>query len=846
MKKNILAICLALLVSTSALAGTINAAVARQKAEAFLKAAGLQTPTDLHDITATTPFTEFYVFTLGEQGFVLVSGADCGQSILGYSMTNRFEVQNMPAHIRAWLDGYETELRQLRQQPSDNPKTGSVAPQPVLTVVPPLMTTTWNQSPYYNTLCPDDTDANERTVTGCVATATAQIMKFWNHPATGHGSHSYTDPNYGLQSADFGATTYAWASMPNSLSAGSTTAQVNAVATLMYHIGVADEMRYGIASTGGSGAQNHNFMGEITPSSQTALMKHFKYCPDMVTLAREDYTNAQYTALLKAELDASRPILFSGHDVGGGHSFVIDGYNSSDQFHVNWGWGSYCDGYYLIGALNPAGSGTGGNNGTYNDLNVALTRIRPNPNFGTGGTVSATVSGNGGTVSGNGSYSFGDTVSLLATAADGYRFAGWTDHERFNPRQLIGNGGNYSFSATFEPIAGDTLSYCGNGRYITSYGMGSAGTLCTWGIKLPASLLTAGSEMSAVQIFIPTAGTYTVTVSTGSTSPSTVQATNTVAFANSNAGTWQTITFATPFSVDATQAIWIVFECSDVAYPAAFTYYSGRSEGFLWGSNLSPWTGISFMIRGIFAAGTPTPPTPPSPPTITIGGPSSLEVNQQGTFRATASDETTIAWTLQGATPASAEGYTVIASWNEAGTYTVIATATNDNGSSSDTLHVTVNALPTFTITTESNDDRMGTVQGGGTYPRGTQITLTAIPNEGYRFLRWHDGQTNPERSLTVMANVTYSAYFAEQVGINGVAAEAVTLAPNPASTSVTIDGLEAGTEVQVIDMQGRIHATLKCQNTKLKVDVSQWPRRAYFVRAATPAGTVIRKMIVR
>ncbi len=159
---------------------------------------------------------------------------------------------------------------------------------------------------------------------------------------------------------------------------------------------------------------------------------------------------------------------------------------------------------------------------------------------------------------------------------------------------------------------------------------------------------------------------------------------------------------------------------------------------------------------------------------------------------------------------------------------------------------MTINAVSTFTITVESNDETMGTVLGGGTYNRGTQITLTAVPNTGYRFVRWHDGMNEPERSLTVMANVTYSAYFAEQVGIDEVAAGAVTLAPNPASTGVVIDGIEAGTEVQIIDMQGRTHSKLKTQSTKLKVDVSQWPRGAYFVRAATPAGTVIRKLIVR
>ncbi|MDY6371674.1 MAG: C10 family peptidase [Bacteroidales bacterium] len=1025
MKKNILAIAFVVFACMSAAAAPVSSAQARQKAEIFLKSAGVTGEVRLTDITSSTPFTEFYVFTLGERGFILVSGESRGESILGYSLENRFEVKDMPANIKSWLEGYEEEIRQMRAEGQPRArverrvqgmptaqKGGGMAPQPGLTAVAPLMTTTWDQHPYYNSLCPEDADASERTVTGCVATATAQIMKYWNHPATGYGSHTYTDANYGTQSANFGTTTYAWTSMPNALGAGSTTAQVNAVATLMYHIGVADEMNYGLASTGGSGAQNYNYTGDISASSQTSLMKYFKYCPDMVTLAREDYTNAQYTALLKAELDASRPILYSGRDVGGGHSFVIDGYNSSDQFHVNWGWGGYCDGYYAMGALNPSGSGTGGNNGNYNGLNVALTNIRPNASFGTGGTVTATVSGTGGTVSGGGAYSFGDTVSLMASASAGYRFAGWTDNEHFNPRELIGNGGNYSFAATFEPIAGDTLSYCGNGRYVTSYGMGASGTTCTWGIKLPASLLTAGHDMRGVEVYIPSAGTYTLTVYTGTSSPSTTQVNGSVTFDESQAGSWQSLTFNTPVSIDGTQAVWIVFESGDVAFPAAFTYYSGRTEGALWGSSLSPFSGFSFMIRGIFGAGSvPVDPTDdcvvttlpytmgfesnedlgcwtlrdadgdgnnwgvaeagalgtvayslswdntdgaltpdnwlympgialpagqniamtwvdgsidsvyfqehygvfvattadaepseytqlwhttltthtattrtldlsayagqtvylafrhynsddvhvfyidninvsvhvPTPPTVAVGGPATLEVGQQGTFRATATNNATIAWTLQGATPATASGATATATWAAAGTYNVIATATNADGTASDTLQVTINAVPTFTITVESNDETMGTVLGGGTYNRGTQITLTAVPNTGYRFVRWHDGMNEPERSLTVMANVTYSAYFAVQVGIDDSDLQPQTpdFYPNPASDIVSFSGV-AGKKVQVIDMQGREVAKFETQNPKFEFDVRELTAGSYFVRITGSEGSSVKKLIVK
>lgn len=1018
MKKSVLALLFVLLAGITAKAAPVGIQQAQQQARAFLRAVGMQGEIVLTDITSTTPFTEFYVFTLGERGFILVSGESRGESILGYSLENRFEVKDMPAHILSWLQGYEEAIRRLRA--ADQPRTslegsrqplqpgqkgGGVAPQPVLTAVAPLMTTTWNQSPRYNSLCPYDSDLEERAVTGCVATATAQVMKYWNHPATGYGSHSYVHDDFGTLSASFD-TTYAWTAMPNALSAGSTTAQVGAVALLMYHVGVADEMSYSVAS---SGAHNYNYWGSLTASSQTSLMKYFKYRPDMVVCAREDYSDAEFAALLRAELDASRPILYSGSDPNGGHSFVVDGYNNSNQFHVNWGWGSYCDGYYTLGSFNPAAGGTGGNNGTYNDGNVALMNIRPNTNFGTGGTVSGTVSGTGGTVSGTGTYSFGDTMSLWAEAAEGYRFAGWTDHERFNPRTFIANGGNYNFTATFEPIAGDTLSYCGNGRHVSSYGA-SSGNTCTWGIKLPATLLTAGHDMTAVQVYIPQAGSYTMTVYSGTSSRSTTEVNGTVTFAEADANQWHTLTFTNPVTIDGTKSIWIAFQCSDAGWPAAFTYYSGRPEGSLWGSSLQTWSyqNYTFMIRGIFSAssapvdttdncvvttlpytmgfesnedlgcwtlrdadgdgnnwglaeagalgtvayslswdnGALTPDNwlympgielpagqniamtwvdgsidsvyfqehygvfvattanaepseytqlwhttltthnattrtldlsayagqtvylafrhynsddvhvlyidninvsvhVPTPPTITMGGPSTLEVGQQGTFRASATGGATIAWTLQGATPATASGATATASWASAGTYNVIATATNADGSASDTIQVTITAVPTYTITVESNDNSMGTVLGGGTYNRGTQITLTAVPNEGYRFLRWHDGITEPERTLTVMANVTYSAYFGEQVGIDDVDAGAITLAPNPATTTVTFSGV-AGKKVEVVDMQGRTHAEFKSQTSTLEADIRQWPRGAYFVRITSPEGTAVKKLIVK
>jgi len=203
-------------------------------------------------------------------------------------------------------------------------------------IVGPLLTTTWNQWPYYNDFCPPGTP------TGCVATAMAQIMKYHNHPAQGTGSHSYSHATYGTLSADFGATTYQWNNMPSSLTAGSTPEQKNAVATLMYHCGVAVEMNY---TPSVSLANSYSF--------KYALPTYFKYDGGIDLKQRSEYfgNDAGWHDLLKNELDAGRPIFYAGASSTGGHAFVCDGYDDGGCFHFNWGWSGSGDGWYVTSNL---------------------------------------------------------------------------------------------------------------------------------------------------------------------------------------------------------------------------------------------------------------------------------------------------------------------------------------------------------------------------------------------------------------------------------------------------------------------------------------------------------------
>lgn len=321
-----------------------------------------------------TDFSQFYIFDVNNgQGFVIVSADDCAYPVLGYSMRN--PAGELGANIRFWLGQYEAEIAYLAAQNAQpdpyieaqwkNLYNGTWEQPKGVHSVSPMLTTQWNQSPYYNSYCPTGTPA------GCTAIAMAQVMKFWNHPAIGTGSHSYSLTNYGLQSADFGNTTYHWDQMPARLTSSSTQVQVQATATLCYHVGVSVNMSY---APGGSAAAT---LGSSN-SAQSALPTYFGYKRSLRGIYKLNYSDADWCSTLTAELDAGRPILYAGFDPSAGHAFVFHGYNSNGQFYVNWGWGGSYDGYFSMGALNPGGGGTGTNGtNTFNQSNQALIGIEP-------------------------------------------------------------------------------------------------------------------------------------------------------------------------------------------------------------------------------------------------------------------------------------------------------------------------------------------------------------------------------------------------------------------------------------------------------------------------------------
>ena len=476
------------LVSMISMAHPVDGKTALRVAQHFWTLKGGQHPEGLVDVSSRLAMDNIFLFEQSSgRGFVAVAADDVALPIMGYSMENGVS-EEVNREARYWLGCLSGEIAwalanglvgdAATAEQWERLLAGDTIPGRYNTAVAPLTTVTWNQGNFYNSLCPADASAQSggHAYTGCVATAMATVMKKWNHPVSGTGSHSYVHSTYGTLSANFAATTYQWSNMPSSLSSSSTTAQVNAVATLMYHCGVAVEMNYGPNS---SGAQTASQGSIADICAENALICVFKYKNTIRSVGREGRNWSDWVSLITADLNAGRPVLYSGRDVSGGHAFVCDGYDNSGNYHFNWGWGGYCDGYYPLNALNPAPGGAGGNaTGSYNASQTILLGIEPRTTEPSTCTLTATCSSSQGSVVGGGSYSYGDTASSLATPVSGYRFDHWSDGSCYNPREIFMTG-DCAISAVFLPLNADTLRYDNS---LVSMGLGGGDTT-RWAVK---------------------------------------------------------------------------------------------------------------------------------------------------------------------------------------------------------------------------------------------------------------------------------------------------------------------------------------------------------------------------
>src|SRR5574344_481559 len=354
MKKTILFRAVLLLITLSAtlptMAEKISVSQAKTIANRFAGAtlsngsANGQNATTALSLAYKSQSEELYAFNVGQgAGFVLVAGDDLVQSrILGYCDEGSFNYDQLEGPAKDWIEQYAQTIAYAREHNIVVESSAALASEFDETITP-LTTTKWRQNPIYNALCP--TAGDNLTVTGCSATAMAQVMKYHNYPEHGKGSCGYSDSTkyngvkyYYDVFADFEHTTYDWANMPTCVGVDSTEAQKNAVATLMYHCGVAAHATYGVNNTS-------TFEG----IESTALIKYFGYDKGLQYEDLDFFTLEEWTDSLKADLKAGLPIFYYGYSPqNSGHAFVMDGYSSTGTFHINWGWGGLGNGYFSL------------------------------------------------------------------------------------------------------------------------------------------------------------------------------------------------------------------------------------------------------------------------------------------------------------------------------------------------------------------------------------------------------------------------------------------------------------------------------------------------------------------
>lgn len=610
-----LLLCIGFLLQIVDAANPVGTSKARSAAASFLMSHGIAAP--LHDDTPKEWANRLYLFNAEGGGFVIVPATDAVQPVLAYSLAGTFLPDSLPSHVGSLIGQYLTMISSI----PDNAKVHPDWDKPMRkdnAGVEPLVTAQWGQRYPYNELTPQNMqwDPPLHCVTGCVAVAMAQLMHYWHWPDTGWGYHEYECwmdgdfENIVTLAEQFDTVHYAWDLMPDSLTAVSSQEEIQAVAKLMYDCGVSVDMFYGAFESGASLSQPRS---TYASSSELALMTYFKYRPTLHYEHSIVYSESEWLAMIKAELDNGRPILYdvtsyqTDTTIYGCHAIVVDGYDNEMRLHVNWGWYGQYDGYYALGNFNA-------HNWAFNFEHRALIGIEPSITMPD--TISIHASTNdtiAGTIVGNGTYAYADTVALMATARPGYRFDHWKHGGKYNPMHMLATE-DFTDTAVIVPIAADTIQYFNQG-FSTEWPISSQSfirNLTQWGIRIPASSLLPDHKLDAVEFFhnYPPIQDLDLNIYIGE-SPDSWQLVRTQHFEQSGLEYgygWSSISLDSSLAIDTLGDLWIIL-CVDSGeyYPLtiARSNYCGNSDG-CWYLSDGRWTTAdslnimaTWMIRAI-------------------------------------------------------------------------------------------------------------------------------------------------------------------------------------------------------------------------------------------------------
>lgn len=349
-------ITLAILLTTlAANARIINEAEASRIAEEFLRGQGSNKSLSAIQVKNTQLSrgaaynNRLHIFNLSDGGFIVIAGDDRARQVIAYSHENNLDLEKMPQPCIEWLNQYAAEIEMLDSYAysSLSDEESDIYPK---NVVEPLIKTLWNQREPFNNNCPIDGSTGQKCLTGCVATATAQIMNYHRHPARATGTVTYEDNAQNVTRA-IDLSSYGDIDWANMSMIPFNERENKAVADLMIQTGYAVKMQY---SSSVSIAIHRN--------AASALIENFGYDANIHRYERDYMTEKDWVETLVGELSAKRPVLYDGRSAeSGGHTFVCDGYDGNGLFHFNWGWGGLSDGYFALSALTPGNNVYTGN-----------------------------------------------------------------------------------------------------------------------------------------------------------------------------------------------------------------------------------------------------------------------------------------------------------------------------------------------------------------------------------------------------------------------------------------------------------------------------------------------------
>lgn len=359
--KKIVILIAALAITVTAFAGPVDVNRAAGVASSFFRANATKSASPRLVWTGSVDMTRagveapaLYVFEEEESGFVVVSGDDVAVPVLGYSLNGKFITDGMPDNIRAWFESYERQIAYMREkgikQDSETAKQWERFTSgknirmatPVVTLNTPL----WDQGSPYNNLCDKVAGQSSRPYTGCVATATAEVMYHHKYPTKGHGTlpdYSYKLGSKTVNISGYELTeTYKWDKMRTSYSGSYDPEEGAAVARLMRDVGVMVQMEY---SNQGSGA--------MSEAVGAGLINYMGYDSCIHIVYRDEIRDSEWNTLLKNDLDNNMPVIMGASNSSGsnGHEFVVDGYDSDGKFYVNWGWSGSDNGFFEMSAF---------------------------------------------------------------------------------------------------------------------------------------------------------------------------------------------------------------------------------------------------------------------------------------------------------------------------------------------------------------------------------------------------------------------------------------------------------------------------------------------------------------